>query len=188
MSRVRGNRICFTVNNYSDGELQALRSFAESALASGKLVYGIIGKEVGVAGGTPHLQGFLHLGGGHREARTRGVRFYKGLPGLGRAHLESSKGSDRDNQRYCNKEGDAEEFGTPQESEGCVFAKLVDAIQKESIATVTNEFPEKCIKHFSNILAIRDALHEDVPLQAPEILRDWQVSGTYSIVKRIDCG
>jgi len=91
----------FTLNNYDEAELVALRQ----SLQTEKVRYAVFGKEVG-AEGTPHLQGYVSLS---RPQRLSGVKKMVGL----RAHLEVAKANEEKNRAYCTKDGDFEEFGTP---------------------------------------------------------------------------
>lgn len=91
---------CFTLNNYTEDEQEALRSLFESPACE----YAIVGKEQG-ENGTPHLQGYVCF------AQRKRLASIKKEAGFGRAHLEVSKGNVQQNVTYCSKEGDFEEFG-----------------------------------------------------------------------------
>lgn len=85
---------CFTLNNYTEEERDALRDC--------KCVYMLFGYERGDEG-TPHLQGYVH----YKDAKTLSA-MKKIMP---RAHLEIRKGTVDQAVDYCKKEGDFEEFG-----------------------------------------------------------------------------
>ncbi|AGL09969.1 relicase [Bat associated circovirus 1] len=87
-------RYCFTINNYSEEDIEAVKAF----LVPDNAEYAIVGKEKG-ENGTPHLQGFVNL--------KKKMRFnpFKAALG-GRAHIEQARGTDLDNKRYCSKGGD----------------------------------------------------------------------------------
>jgi len=94
----------FTTNNYSEEQYSTITSFLESD----KIVYAVVGKEVG-ASGTPHLQGYLR----YNAATTR--RFIsKNIP---ESFIEAAVGDDVQNRVYCSKDGDFEEFGTFKKSQ-----------------------------------------------------------------------
>lgn len=97
MSRSRS--WCFTLNNYTEEDVTALRVFYQA----GSVRYLIIGREVGQEG-TPHLQGYIVL---HNARTLRGLKTILG----DRYHLESSKGNSDQNYEYCSKDGDFEEHG-----------------------------------------------------------------------------
>lgn len=103
MSRARN--WCFTLNNYTPEERDALSLLA--VVTHNDLVdYVVYGHEVG-ANGTPHLQGFISV---NRQLRLNAIR---ALPGLARAHMEVMRGSVTQAIEYCKKEGDFLEFGEP---------------------------------------------------------------------------
>lgn len=91
-------RWCFTLNNYSDAELEGLRNVFREASA-----FACIGEEVG-ENGTPHLQGFVLL---RDKAKLSDVR----EKFSNRAHWEVARGSSKDNERYCSKEGRSWSYG-----------------------------------------------------------------------------
>lgn len=86
-------RYCFTLNNYSDDELNKIIKTAVSA----SILY-IIGKEVGESG-TPHLQGYINL---PVKKSWSAVRKLFDNP---RIHFENCKGSEAQNVKYCTKDG-----------------------------------------------------------------------------------
>lgn len=93
-------RFCFTLNNYTDDHLRAIRLACESR---GDLIkYLIYGREV-ARSGTRHLQGYVEL---HCRKRFGGVCQLLGIAG---AHMEECRGSASDNIEYCSKE-DPEPF------------------------------------------------------------------------------
>lgn len=82
-------RFVFTLNNWREEELTALKSFP--------CAWMVLGKETG-DNGTPHIQGACVLG--------KQIRFttLKSLPGFRRAHIERMNGSPQDSLRYCSKQ------------------------------------------------------------------------------------
>lgn len=93
---------CFTLNNYVEDELVALRK----SLQEEKTVqFGLFGKETGESG-TPHLQGYVCF---HKKKRITGVKKVVGK----RAHVEVCKGTPQQNISYCSKTDlNPERFGT----------------------------------------------------------------------------
>lgn len=92
MSGGRYRGWCYTLNNYTEGEVEALKRV--------ECVYHVFGYEVAPETGTPHLQGYIYFKG----ARALGG-MKKIIP---RAHLEVAMGTAEQNRRYCLKlrEGD----------------------------------------------------------------------------------
>jgi len=103
---------CFTLNNYSDNEVDVLRELFNSSTVNYALFQREVGKE-----GTPHLQGYISF-----ESRKR-LTAIKKLVG-DRANLRVAKGTALQNRDYCSKEetavpGSLEEFGeVPEEKSG----------------------------------------------------------------------
>lgn len=85
----QSRRWCFTLNNYTDNEFNAIKEV--------ECKYLIVGEEIGESG-TPHLQGYVVFQSPCRLARV------KRLVGQ-RAHLAVAKGTSEQNKNYCTKEG-----------------------------------------------------------------------------------
>lgn len=85
---------CFTLNNYSEEEIQSIPNW--------KCAYVIYGKEVG-ENGTPHLQGYCEL---NKVCRLSAMKKLNE-----RAHWESRKGTQKQARDYCMEDGDWVEFG-----------------------------------------------------------------------------
>lgn len=91
---------CFTLNNYTEDE--------ENAIHGIDCKYLIVGREVG-ENGTPHLQGYVSFD------NPRSFNSVRKLCG-GRAHLERANGGPASNREYCSKGNDFFEKGTlPEE-------------------------------------------------------------------------
>lgn len=131
-------RWCFTVNNWTEEELGQILSTCESSVK-----YLIIGKEVGESG-TPHLQGFVNF-----KKKVRRSTLMK-QPGFTRAHVEIAKGTDLQNQAYCQKMGAYQEIGSPQsqgKSSGLSTACQILKESNGSLLKVANELPEVFVRH-----------------------------------------
>lgn len=101
MSNPQCIKVCFTLNNYTlEEEFHLLFLFKP-------MTYLIWGKEIG-ENGTPHLQGYFEL--------THKMRFstIHKLNGLERAHFSKARGSWKQNETYCSKDGDWIELGSPR--------------------------------------------------------------------------
>lgn len=88
---------CFTLNNFTENELETIRKLDGIA-------YLVIGKERGNEG-TPHLQGYLSLD-------TRRTMQWIKKATSNRMHLEIMQGTPEQASNYCKKDGDFEEHGT----------------------------------------------------------------------------
>lgn len=129
----------FTLNNYTDDDLDKLQSLPSGA------VYLVYGKEIGESG-TPHLQGFIS----YKSARNvSGIRdFFNGS-----AHVEVARNPAAAAQ-YCKKEGNFIEFGSPSgrsisQGKRSDLSGLVSAISagETDRKKLRTEFPDVCAKY-----------------------------------------
>lgn len=86
-------KYCFTLNNYTDDDIQNIIKSADSA----SIKY-IFGKEVGEQG-TPHLQGYINMP--VKKSLSAVIKLFNNQ----RIHFEACKGSEKQNITYCIKEG-----------------------------------------------------------------------------------
>lgn len=94
---MQGKRYCFTLNNYTDGEVAHLQANADA------FKYCVYGFETG-ANNTPHLQGFCIFNTNQRFAAAKAL--------LGdRCHLELARGTSQQAADYCKKDGSYTEIG-----------------------------------------------------------------------------
>ncbi|AIF76248.1 Rep [Bat associated circovirus 8] len=131
-------RWCFTLNNWTEEEYGLIESTCRS-LAK----YLIIGKEVGESG-TPHLQGFVNF---KKKLRLSAL---KSLPGFTRAHVESARGTDVENQKYCRKQGAYLEIGVPSSrGKSSTLTEAVATLQQNNgdLRAVAQMYPEVYIRH-----------------------------------------
>lgn len=96
---------CFTLNNYSPDQEEALKSLCGSQEERKEAKYLVYGRETGESG-TPHLQGYVEF-----WARTRFDRVRRLLP-TG-THIEQRRGSAEQAIDYCKKDGVFVELGEP---------------------------------------------------------------------------
>ncbi|AXH76854.1 MAG: putative viral replication protein [Cressdnaviricota sp.] len=106
MTNIRSRNYCFTWNNPTPGDLAHIRNI----LSHEHALYGVFGMEESPTTGTPHAQGYIQF---HNKKSFAQVK--KALPP---AHIEVAKGTPKQNQEYCTKDGNSEEFGTPPKGAG----------------------------------------------------------------------
>lgn len=167
MSRVRSNRVCFTLNNYTEQDYDEIIRILQEDV---RTTFAIVGKEVAQSG-TPHLQGFIHI---EHEPKKCGLKFWKELlPACRRAHFENAKGTDQDSQKYCSKDGNAKEIGSPKEATGSKWQRVLDAthIGLEEACAVD---PELTIKYIHQIKTLVQQ-NARVEFKMGVELRPWQV-------------
>ncbi len=102
-SLVMGSRAknwCFTLNNYTNEDLDRISAIVDT---NNKINYLIYGKEVAESG-TPHLQGFIAA---NEQLRLQQIKTIIGS----NPHLEIARNVNA-SIIYCKKEGDWVEFGT----------------------------------------------------------------------------
>jgi len=147
----KARRWVFTINNYSDAELTAIKG-----LTTDTVKYLICGREVGEQK-TPHLQGAVVWNS------AKSLTAIKGIEGFERAHLEVMRGDIGDSEEYCSKEGEYFEVGEPPVSKAEAskrggektaerYAELWDLAKKGDVEEIE---PDLRVKHYNTIRAIR---------------------------------
>lgn len=155
MPTIKSRRWCFTLNNYTDDDYETITNSFTTRLAV-DIRYAILAREKGESG-TLHLQGYF--------ASSKEYTFKKAKALISdRAHLEKAKGSDRDSQIYCSKEGDYVEFGTPQGKGGrSDLDRLCRAIKDgQSLASVAEINPSDYVRNYrglANYQALQTSLY-----------------------------
>lgn len=96
---------CFTLNNYSDEELNGLLLRLKPQCS-----YYVIGREVADSG-TPHLQGYVEF---NRRLRLSNAKALLG----NRAHVEIRKGTPAEAASYCKKDAAFNEYGQISHGQG----------------------------------------------------------------------
>ena len=112
----RKRHYCFTINNYSDSELERFKQVAESLEKHRYICFGL---ERGEKNDTPHIQGYIQL---NQSQRLLFLHKYFNLKRenekLHKFHIEVTNGSAEQNRTYCSKEGQFFEFGEMVEKKG----------------------------------------------------------------------
>lgn len=153
----------FTLNNYTDLEVDAL-----SQIECRYLGYG---KEVGESL-TPHLQGLICF------EHKKSLRQLKAMPGLARAHLEPMKGTFEQAKEYCQKEGQFTERGIPLASskeKGEKEKERWDEIRRLAEDGLFSEIDSKVyIQHDNALHRIRNrAIQKDKRHLDGELEHEW---------------
>lgn len=170
MSRIRSNRVCFTVNNYTLRDLELCQLFA----AQDGVTYFIAAQEIG-ENGTPHIQGFAHV---NEDPKKCGLNYWKSrLPFSNAAHYSNAKGSDEANQAYCSKD----DGGGPYISTGCpappetdVFAAIMSDCHTLSVGEILLKYPRFGLMYYSNIKNLVEQFQHPTMDAKLAKLRPWQ--------------
>ncbi len=164
--RIRTNRICFTINNYTEADVDTL--FDNVLRSEEKVGFFVCGDEVGEKG-TPHLQGYLRYKGSERF----GIKHWKQVIG-NRAHIEPARGSDSDNEKYCKKEGKFAELGAVCENTQSVHAQMLNDLEESAnIQDWCRKYPEEAFKYINQATRLRELLRQTESFELPS-LYDWQ--------------
>lgn len=153
-------RWCYTLNNYTGDEYDALVKYEAK--------YHVIGKEVGECG-TPHLQGFLISSKALRLSALKKVS--------GRAHWEAARGTSEQASDYCKKAGDFFEAGefpkTPGQAGGQAEKQRWDDARKRAREGNLDEVPSDIyIKYYRTLKEISKD-HMSKPPDADGVTGVW---------------
>lgn len=94
MANPRWRNVCFTLNNYTEDDIESIKKIT--------CRYIVFGKEVGESG-TPHLQGYIEF--------NKAINFTTIKKYIPRAHFEQRKGTAKEASDYCKKDKDFFEEG-----------------------------------------------------------------------------
>jgi len=161
---------CWTLNNYTEDELATIQKLGHELQFD--VTYLVFGKEKGQEE-TPHLQGYIAF----KKRKSFGV--VKKLLS-NRIHLETAKGSPEENERYCKKEGDFEEYGQRPAGQGSRndLVEVARACQQgKSFKEIAEEFPSAALRYSTGILRLT-SLHRPERKGPPELWCLWGRTGT----------
>lgn len=156
---------CWTLFGYDEAELDSLRT----RLQDTQVRYAVFGHEV-TKEGKPHLQGYIAFK--NKKSFTAAKKILSD-----KAHLEVCKGNEKQNYEYCSKDGNFEEFGSKQSTQGkrSDLEAFADAVKEgeRDLKKLREGFKDVCAKYprFVNEY-IRDHI-PDPPIDAHP-LRQWQ--------------
>lgn len=144
----QGKYWCFTVNNYTDEDVDRIQDVDE---LDREWSYVVIGKEIG-EGGTPHLQGYIEM---NKVKRLSAMK--KLMP---KAHFEVRLGSSKQASEYCKKDGDYFEWGTVSEGRGKKGSKVTEEKYAAAYALLLDGKleeiePDIQIRHYSNLVRLK---------------------------------
>lgn len=160
----RSDKWCFTINNYTSDDEERIQSLRQHCS------YIVCGKEVCPTTGTPHLQGYAIF-----DSVKRRITVSKLLP---RAYLTRSKGTARENQAYCTKEGNVLiEHGQCPESKKTLQEQYKECIllaKDGELDIIADRYPGIYLRYLSTFKSLRAS----VPRILDELLNEWWVGPT----------
>lgn len=117
MTDTRVRAYCFTINNYTEKDIETLQGL--------KCEYLVFGKEIAPETGTPHLQGYIYF--------ANKMSFKKLKNSLDSAHIEEAKGSADANFTYCSKSGNFVEIGVrPQQGKRNDLKSIANSVREHN--------------------------------------------------------
>nr|WPR18661.1 MAG: replication polyprotein [Chemarfal virus 48] len=155
--RKRFRSVCFTLNNYTQEEIQHIRLSSDG----GNFKYIVFQQERGAAG-TPHLQGYA------QRAQPTEFNTWKRLLGA-RCHLEQSRGTPAQNREYCTKDIDRipgtviyEKGEIPVQGERNDLTAIFEAAKDQSISVrdLVDTNGAAFIRYHKGILSVRSIFSE----------------------------
>lgn len=159
---------CFTINNYSDDDLEELKKLEDHKQTR----YIIAGQEVGEEG-TKHIQGYVYF---HIQTAFSTVKKM-----LSRAHIEACRGTPEDNIAYCSKDGEFYEKGekpVSQKRKGELEKERWDDIKDKAKRGKLDEIPSDIfVKHYRTIRAIEKD-YAEMPPDADDTTGKWYYGET----------
>lgn len=161
--RTRG--FCYTLNNYTEEELVALRAL--------DCKYHVMGYEVGPECGTPHIQGYIYFN------NKKSFKQVKEL--IPRAHIENQSGPTNKAIEYCTKGGSYEELGVAPMSQNekgiCSKRRWEDAFAAAKVGKL-DEIPEDLfIRYYSTFKKIRED-YQEPPESIDHLCNEWYYGGS----------
>ena len=170
---------CFTINNWTQSDL-----FAVNMLMKQKANYGCYSEEVGEEEGTPHLQGYIHLG--------NALSLLVMKKSLCRAHFIVANGDAKENRIYCGaedyikdgktklKNSTFKEYGVLPQGQGkrTDIKEITDAIRNHELTMedIMFNYPDMYLKYSRSFEKMFTAVQQ--PRQsAPNVYWRWGLAG-----------
>lgn len=151
-SDTRSRGYCLTLNNPTDEEYDAVRTWLRAGIDGQKaeVAYGIVGKEIGEVG-TRHLQMYVYFKNAKSFSAMKKIKCFS------RCHIEGAKGNSAQNKAYCSKDNDYEEWGDlPSQGKRSDLDDVAEMInQGASCVDIAKSFPVQYIKFCKGITQLR---------------------------------
>lgn len=162
---------CFTLNNWTEDERNILTAIGSEK--SFDVQYLIFGEEKGDKEETPHLQGYISF------SKRKSFGTVKKILS-DRAHVEPAKGNPKQNQTYCSKGDNIQEFGTLPAGQGSrsdLLEIAKDISEGASFTKIAETYPASAIRYSTGILRLQ-TLYRPLREGPPQLWCLWGKTGT----------
>lgn len=132
--QLKSRRLCFTIPNYTQEDLERFHKLAESLEKHCYICYGL--ETAGT--GLPHIQGYIELNTSQRYAYLQKYFDFKKDGELLKFHVETANGTAEENKEYTKKEGSFYEFGEPRKQGTRTDLSEI----KEAVKTAPKDLPK----------------------------------------------
>lgn len=174
MTTARAKHWCFTLNNYTDNDIDRLNGLKlMEPRIDDSISYMVYGKEVGKEG-TPHLQGFVSFLQRKRISQLKKI--------IGKAHFTVARYIEQ-SIAYCKKDKNFTEIGQPplaKKSDISIFKEAVrnerkrsavvsETKMREEHSLIAAKYPQFFRDYIKDVNMVMDKEEEELPE-----LRQWQ--------------
>lgn len=151
-------RFVFTLNNYTDEELDSIKAFADHQT----VVYVCYGLEEAPSTGTPHVQGYFSL---RVPTRVTGIaRKFQEFSFLQRSRFEIANGTKNQNRAYCFKTRacdeapNAETFESDSSEQGrrTDLENAISVLRESGMAALVEEHPSTYVKFHNGLRSLAE--------------------------------
>jgi len=157
----RAKHWCFTLNNYTFEDVDRITNNATA------FDYIVFGKEIGDSG-TPHLQGFVSF--------PNRVRRKLCIEKIGQAHFTIARHIDN-SIKYCKKDGEFYEFGTPKAGAAASQRNLMQVRLKDMKQRIKDKHNRDDLFESDPVTYVIYSkwIEQEIARAKPEAVRDVQV-------------
>lgn len=110
-NETKSRNYCFTINNYTQEDLEKLHTLGAESANHHYLIFGL---ELAPETGTKHIQGYIQLNEAQRFNYLQKYFNLQRNKKLFKFHIEIANGTPEQNIKYCSKDGDSYNYGIPQ--------------------------------------------------------------------------
>lgn len=155
--------MCFTLNNWTEEDLEVFKKW--------KYTYLVYGKEVGEECGTPHLQGYVEWSSSKEYATVH--KYWNG-----RGHWRQRQKTPQQASEYCKKDGDFFEDGKlSEQGKRTDLEQMVEMVkERKSMKEIALFNPTCFIKYNKGLIQFKETITEHRTC-APWVGWRWGLAG-----------